>query len=52
MALGDGEWRGRSNDALETEATYEDGGDEGSEEKAKLLAEFLQKCNKSTIRRR
>ena len=50
MALGDGEWRGRSNDALETEATYEDGGDEpeASEEKAKLLAEFLQKCNKST----
>jgi len=50
VASGDGEWRGRASDALETEATYEDGGDEpeASEEKAKLLAEFLQKCNKST----
>ena len=31
MALGDGEWRGRSNDALETEATYEDSGVNGEE---------------------
>ena len=50
----DGEVNGgrsrKVSDSMETEETYEDGGDEpeANEEKVKVAAEFIKKCNESS----